>query len=114
MSDWYDKDLDDIFKPKPFTRLRKFFRGIGRLIAYTPVIYRNEEWDPEYMDELVAFKLNRMIKYHKKYNQFEAKDKLLEQMNLAYHYLKFPDPKGEGYRRAGYNVIETCSDRWWW
>lgn len=105
-------DFAEIFKPKPFPRLRKFFRGIGRLIAYIPVIYNNEEWDPEYMDELVAFKLNRMIKYHEKYNQFEVKDKLLEQMRIAKHYLEHGDP--EAYREAGYEVIKTCSNRWWW
>jgi len=115
MSNEYELDtFYKVLKRKPFPRLRKFFRGISRLIAYAPTIYNNEDWDPEYMDELLAFKLDRMIKYNTKYNQFEAKDKLLEQMRLAKHYLILPDPKAEGYRRAGYKVIETCSDRWWW
>lgn len=112
-NEWIGQQLRRASKPR-FTRLRKIFRGIRRLIAYAPVVYNNEEWDYEYLDDLVVFKLQRMIDYHSKYNSFTRKDEYLSQMSLAKHYLEFPDSKGEGYRRQGYIEIAKNSSLWWW
>lgn len=48
--------LDDIFI-HPF---RKIWYGIGNIIAYAPIIYRDRDWDHSDFLKLMRFKLKRM------------------------------------------------------
>lgn len=66
-----------------FWRIRRFFRACSRLIAYAPVIWRNEEWDYNYLFELLAFKLGRMEHEHRNDSHHLHADRYARQLQIC-------------------------------
>lgn len=46
--------------------IRKFTRRLKRLFKWTPVIWKDEDWDYEYLLKLTQFKLESMAELHTK------------------------------------------------
>lgn len=46
--------------------IRKFTRRLKRLFKWTPVIWKNEDWDYEYFLIIAQFKLEQMAELHVK------------------------------------------------
>lgn len=40
--------------------IRRYIRFVKRLIAWLPIIWRDEDWDPAYLYEIMRFKISRM------------------------------------------------------
>lgn len=42
------------------SHFRSRYRRIHRLIAWIPVLWKDEDWDPAYLFEVLRFKISRM------------------------------------------------------
>ena len=51
---------------KPMKPIRKFTRRLKRLFKWTPVIWKDEDWDYEYFLIIAQFKLEQMAELHVK------------------------------------------------
>ena len=58
MPDWYYTLEENLHAP--FRAVRNFFKRVYRIIQYIPVIYKNEDWDYDYLVNLVEYKLTRI------------------------------------------------------
>ena len=73
------------FIKRVFNNIRKcyydLFYGIENLIYYFKVIWRDRDWDYEYVLELLHYKLKRMSVYMDVYGGFKGKEKVVLQIN---------------------------------
>lgn len=67
--------------------IRKCFRFMARLISYIPVIWKNEDWDYDYLYDLIEFKLTRMEKALRKDNLHLNSNKYAQQIRICLAYL---------------------------
>lgn len=68
--------------------IRKLFERIQRVVQYIPVIWKSEEWDQDYLFDLMIFKIKRMTKYHQKRKRYVGWERTVDRMNLFCKLLK--------------------------
>lgn len=65
--------------------MRVFFRnikyGVENLIKWLPIIWRDRDWDYEFLLLIMSFKMNSMAKLHKKHGNSVYSDKYAEQLD---------------------------------
>lgn len=65
----------------------KFTQGIGNLIKWFPIIWRDRNWDESYLLEIMSFKMKQMAELNRNYghavNSDEIADQLYECSRLA-------------------------------
>jgi len=97
-------------------RIREVYRGIKRLFAYAPIIYKSEDWDYEYLNDLISFKLKRMEKVirngycvnsHTYANQIKHVYTLLDEAHGKNIFKQHEDVK-RAYKLMSKNILN-----WW-
>ena len=78
-----------------FRRLRHFFFQVVRVFQYIPVIWKDEDWDYEYLLELMDYKLGRMEKRVGKFGTPEEVEQIRETRKFINNYINYE----EGYAR---------------
>ena len=73
-----------------------FKRGIKNLIHYFKVVWRNCDWDWEFMIELQKRKLDSMIEYYSNHKSFVGQEIELRYMKIARYCIRY--------------LSETCID----
>jgi len=47
--------------------IRRTYESVKNVIRWFPIIYKDRDWDPEYLFKILKFKLGNMEKYFRKY-----------------------------------------------
>ena len=96
-------DLDFLFKPDTrWQIIKRWFRntldfrhrwlrlyyGVGNLIVYFPLIWRDRDWDHAYLLQLMEFKFRRMAHLQEKYGNGLYADRYARQLRIAAHLCK--------------------------
>ena len=67
--------------------IKKLKEGIINLIIWFPIIWKDRDWDHQFLYEIIRFKLKRMAKFHRKYGISVDADKYAKQMELCVNLL---------------------------
>jgi len=85
-----------------FYSLRKIGRFIKRIIIWIPILWKQENWDYEYLYDLIEFKLKELRQCLKEDNLHKDSPKCARQISICLEYL---------YRyRNPYNYIDYPID----
>lgn len=79
---------------------RKFCRFIERLIFWFPVLWKDEDWDSQYLLDLVEFKLKRMSVHLDKYSHHLYKDRDVKEIKTVLSHIDH------------YNSLNSCDDKY--
>ena len=75
-----------------FTAINDFFRnvryGIWNIIQWTPIIWRDRDWDWYYLSRIMEFKLRKMNKAFVKYGHHVGSERDARQMLICAELLK--------------------------
>src|SRR5690349_19582475 len=69
--------------PKRGTTLRRFLRFVGRLGAWLPVLWRDEDYDYHHLLRIMKFKIGRMRQHIKKHQIVLDADTQAHRMKVA-------------------------------
>jgi hypothetical protein len=114
-----DYNIIDFIREKMWP-LYKVCRFIKRLFLYLPVIWKDEDWDYDYLYKLIKFKLERMCielqndTLHKDSNKRAMQIKIclayLDRYRNWTEYIEYPmDDIKFVKERIGYRMIHTSS-----
>ena len=103
-------------KLNPWQKFRLFWRfeyryywsnlknGIRNLIAWSPVIWKDRDWDDSFFFEVIKFKITKMAKYHGTRRPYVGDNRNVEIMNLIVRLIeKF---KNETYLHEYFDYVE--------
>ena len=71
-----------------FYGLRKFGRFIKRLYRWFPVLWRQEDWDYDYLYEVMRIKMEELLKCLKEDNIHIGADRRARQLSICLEYFK--------------------------
>jgi hypothetical protein len=64
-------------------QLLKFFYNCKKLIQWTPVIWKDEDWDYSYIDRLLQYKISRIRKVIEANMRHAGDEKIIKEMRQA-------------------------------
>jgi hypothetical protein len=71
---------------------QNFIRGIKNLIKWSPIIWKDRDWDDSFFFEVMKFKISKMAKSHGAYMPYVGNKRNVEIMNLIVRLIdKFQD-----------------------
>lgn len=70
-----------------FYGIRKFGRFIRRIIRWLPVLYKQEDWDYDYLYDLIEIKLKELRECLRKDDIHVNSDKYVKQISICLEYL---------------------------
>ena len=71
-----------------FYGLRKFGRFIKRLWRWVPVLWKQEDWDYDYLYEIMRIKMEELLKCLKEDNIHVGADRRARQLSICLEYFK--------------------------
>ena len=74
-----------------FRSLRHMFFQLVRVIQYIPVIWKNEDWDYEYILDLLDYKLSRVEKRLTKFGSEEEVNQVRETRKHIKNYINYEE-----------------------
>ena len=74
-----------------FRGIRQFFRRIAKIFIYLPIIWKDEDWDYEYVLDLIDFKIARMGKRLAKLGYVEEAKQIEETREYIKDYIDTDD-----------------------
>ena len=89
-----------------FYRIRKIWRFINRIIKWIPILWKQEDWDYEYLYDLMEVKMRELQKCLKEDDLHLHSDKYARQISICLAYL-------DRYRNWD-NYIEYPTDDFKW
>lgn len=82
--DFLDFPVIEFFVDIPH-KIQRFFEKIWKILCYAPLLFRDEDWSPEYMIDLLNYKLRRVAECLKNGHTVEGPNsakKILEAVRL--------------------------------
>ena len=64
-------------------RIKRFIENLVRIFQYLPLIWRDRDWDEQFLLTLLEFKLRRMSNYFHKYGITVGNEEQAKQCKLA-------------------------------
>lgn len=88
---WYQEKYN-LFKNKA-SRVRDLVKyeipqGTRKLIEWTPIIWKDRDWDEHYMVTILQYKLQKMAELHLQYGNTVSRFEIAEQIVHAVHLLE--------------------------
>ncbi len=80
-SHWHKDDGFKYLMFLVFSPMRRFFKSVGRVFVWLPIIWKDRDWDYDYLYEVLKKKLQLMSKYEKKYACAEKSEDVAKQMD---------------------------------
>lgn len=100
--------------------IRRFTRRLKRLFKWTPVIWKDEDWDYEYLLKITQFKLEQMAELHVKDGDAMNSKLYASEMLHASHLLlqaiedvQHSDSKQQKKIDDAFNYISKNLMKWW-
>jgi hypothetical protein len=93
-------DSGDLVMRTPWYYIKTGYRGLRRIIAWLPVLWNDEDWAPEYLFEIMRFKISRMRQEIEKNAYHVSYKKEVRRMQVAEELLR---------RAAIYNFYDQLS-----
>lgn len=80
---WYEDIIISIcaFCDKVKSELRSFYIGVKNIIEYMPIIYKDRDWDYEFILDILKYKLERTRNRIKEDNIFIGADRVVEEIS---------------------------------
>lgn len=88
-------------------KIKRFFKKIAKIISYLPILWRDEDWDFEFLVDLVAFKVERMSNCLGSSPFVDGRDMRIDMNQVLDHINNFKNSI-DMYNEI--NDIETSSD----
>jgi len=66
-----------------YNYIRRIPHRFGTILAYAPILWEDFDWDHAFLLNLMAFKMRRMAKYHRKHGITADKDRTAEQLETC-------------------------------
>lgn len=107
---------------KALTPVRRFFMKVTRTIEYIPHVWRNEDWDFEYINDLLEYKIKRMRKSMAEHEIMVSvyRDDYVKEMDEALKLFEeakeslWPYKEGDIPPNLPVQYVAKHMHRWWW
>lgn len=87
--------------------LKSISRGIRNWIAWAPLLWKDRDWDYDFLERIVAFKMSRMADCIESNNIIEGNKRVARQLRYAVYLLDRIDSNIDAERAA-----EIFHDKW--
>lgn len=77
---WLDVELYLLYRNWFVKLCRKISKSVKNLIVWFPIIWKDRNWDEDYLLEIIGFKLKQMSKFHKKHGFSVEADSVAEEL----------------------------------
>lgn len=64
-----------------FSPMRRFFESVRRVFVWFPIVWKDRDWDYDYLYEVLKKKLQLMSQYEKKYACADKSEEVAKQMD---------------------------------
>jgi hypothetical protein len=85
--------------------IRNFIQGIRNLIKWIPIIWKDRDWDKDYIMKILIFKLKKNRKYMLEYSHVENEDQILS-ITECIELLERVHNEWENYEEPAYRKYE--------
>ena len=101
---------------------RRFFMKLFRTIAYMPHVWRNEDFDFQYLNDITEYKVRRMRKSMAEHTEFvsENRDQYVAEMDECLRLFResrdsnYPLNPNDTDPAEPYKYIAKNLHKWWW
>ena len=90
--------------------LRNLKHGVLNLIKWFPIIWKDRDWDQQFLYEMLKFKLEQMQNFQRKYGHGLHRDKYANQMKVCTSLLSrlIEDEYQDGQRSPVPETLQNC------
>ena len=109
---WYEDIIVSLcaFYDKIKSHLRSFIIGVKNIVEYIPIIYKDRDWDYEFILDIVKYKLERTRDRIKEDNIIVDTDKIVEEINTQIKLIDNYRNNNELYELSHQSLVKKIAN----